>query len=102
MNPDNSNQTLRRSRCVLLVVFAIDAMVNCLIITMVHPAVVRPISQKELSKYNCLKVLNCYMTVIVRILKYRIASFIIGDLRILKCKAKEQEFSKLELEQVRS
>ena len=51
--------------------------------------VVRPISQKELSKYNCLKVLNCYMTVIVRILKYRIASVIIGDLRILKCKTKE-------------
>ena len=64
--------------------------------------VVRPISQKELSKYNCLKVLNCYMTVIVRILKYRIASVIIGDLRILKCKAKEQEFSKLEFEQVHS
>ena len=58
-----------------------------------------PISQKELPKNNCLKVLNCYVTVIVRILKCRIA---IGDLRILKCKAKEQEVSKLEFEQVHS
>ena len=49
----------------------------------------RPISQKELSKYDRLKVLNRYMTVIVRIMKYRIASVIIGDFRILKCKAKE-------------
>ena len=41
MNPDNSNQTLMRSRCVLLLVFAVNTMVNCLIITMVHPAIHR-------------------------------------------------------------